>query len=181
MSFISLVTWKICIFHSWLRHSWNINIFHFTRWNKSHIQQKQNEYPPFICKKLLFLEKKPLRAIFICLERSCKILKGYTEMSRRSWLHKVFTISTMVNILWLELQSGITLAILTLQSIISYKTCSVWWLRCDENFNKLVESYKSYWAKTYNVDVIIESQIDGITESRTGWKHSIPPPPLSPN
>ena len=40
MSFISLVKWKICIFHSWLRHSWNINIFHFTRWNKSHIQQK---------------------------------------------------------------------------------------------------------------------------------------------
>ena len=40
MSFISLVKWKICIFHSWLRHSWNINIFHFTRWNKFHIQQK---------------------------------------------------------------------------------------------------------------------------------------------
>ena len=40
MSFISLVKWKIYIFHSWLRHSWNINIFHFTRWNKIHIQQK---------------------------------------------------------------------------------------------------------------------------------------------
>ena len=40
MAFISLVKWNICIFHSWLRHSWNINIFHFTWWNKSHIQQK---------------------------------------------------------------------------------------------------------------------------------------------
>ena len=43
MSFISLVKWKICIFHSWLRHSWNMNIFHFTRWNKIHIQHVQQK------------------------------------------------------------------------------------------------------------------------------------------
>ena len=47
MSFISLVKWKICIFNSCLRHSWNINIFHFTRWNKSHIQQKI-EHPLYV-------------------------------------------------------------------------------------------------------------------------------------
>ena len=31
MSFISLVKGTIIIFHSWLPHSWNINIVHFTR------------------------------------------------------------------------------------------------------------------------------------------------------
>ena len=31
MSFIALEKWTIIIFHSWLRHSWNINIVHFTR------------------------------------------------------------------------------------------------------------------------------------------------------
>ena len=35
-----LVKWKKCIFHSCLRHSWNIHFFNFTRWNKSHIHSK---------------------------------------------------------------------------------------------------------------------------------------------
>ena len=36
------ISWseKKCIFHSCLRHSWNILFFHFTRWNKSHIHSK---------------------------------------------------------------------------------------------------------------------------------------------
>ena len=40
MTFISSSEVKKCIFHSCLRHSWNIHFFHFTRWNKSHIHSK---------------------------------------------------------------------------------------------------------------------------------------------
>ena len=40
------------------------------------------------------------------------------------------TISTIVNVLQLKLQSGITLAILTNQALFSYETCSVGWYRC---------------------------------------------------
>ena len=40
MTFISSREVKKCIFHSCLRHSWNIHFFHFTRWNKSHIHSK---------------------------------------------------------------------------------------------------------------------------------------------
>ena len=31
---------KKCTFHERRRHEWNIHIFHFTRWNKSHIHDK---------------------------------------------------------------------------------------------------------------------------------------------
>ena len=40
MTFISSWEVKKCIFHSCLRHSWNIHFFHFTWWNKSHIHSK---------------------------------------------------------------------------------------------------------------------------------------------
>ena len=40
MTFISSHEVKKCIFHSCLRHSWNIHFVHFMRWNKSHIHDK---------------------------------------------------------------------------------------------------------------------------------------------
>ena len=93
------------------------------------------------------------------------MLKGFTESSRRSWFHKVCTISTMANILQLKLQSDITLAILILQPLFSYKTCNVWWLRCGENLNKIGQELLKLQSKTFK-RMITEWRNHGITESR---------------
>ena len=47
------------------------------------------------------------------------------------------TISHIANTIELELQSGITLARLILQSLIFYQTCIVLWLRYGANLNKI--------------------------------------------
>ena len=49
MTFISSREVTKCIFHSCLRHSWNMKytFFHFTRWNKSHIHSARMKYTFF--------------------------------------------------------------------------------------------------------------------------------------
>ena len=69
----------------------------------------------------------------------------------------------MVNILQLKLQSGITLAILTLQPLFSYKTCNVWWLRCGENLNKIGQELQKLQSKTFK-KMIMEWRNHGITD-----------------
>ena len=69
----------------------------------------------------------------------------------------------MVNILQLKLQSGITLAILTLQSLFSYQTCIVWLLRCGANLIKIGVTLLKLQSK--DVKMMTEGQNDGQAEN----------------
>ena len=71
-----------------------------------------------------------------------------------------------------KLQSGITLAILTLQPPFSYKTCTVWLLRCGANLIKIGQTLLKLQRK--DLKMMTEWRKDGKTEGRTGWKQYTP-------
>ena len=101
MTFISSREVKKCIFHSCLRHSWNIHFFHFTRWNKSHIHSKHLNIL-YICHPPQFkgLHRRP----FFRKTRTSKLFfRSHTnrfglEQTKQYYFRLMY--SGYVNIIW---------------------------------------------------------------------------------